>query len=71
MPIFKTPRSASKPAPRPAPTPLRPGTPTPQSGQYVNTTTKNEVTSTQGNPLPPGPKGSKFILVDATKHQNG
>ncbi len=47
------------------------GKPTPVSGQYVNSTTKQEVTSTKGNPLPPGPKGSTYTLVDATKHGNG
>ena len=50
-------------------TKLTPGTTTPISGQYVNTQTKKEVTSTQGNPFPPGPKGSTFTLVDPTKHK--
>ncbi len=50
-------------------TKLTPGTTTPRSGQYRNTQTKKEVTSTQGNPLPPGPKGSTFTLVDPTKHK--
>jgi hypothetical protein len=48
---------------------LPPGTPTPQSGQYQNSKTGNEVTSTRGNPLPPGPKGSTYNLVDPTKHK--
>jgi hypothetical protein len=48
---------------------LRPGTPTPRSGQYRNSRTGREVTSTQGNPLPPAPKGSTFTLVDPTKHK--
>lgn len=48
---------------------LPPGTTTPVSGQYRNSTTRQEVTSTQGNPLPPGPKGSTFNLVDPTKHK--
>ncbi len=51
--------------------PLPPGTPAPKSGQYKNTSTKAEVTSTKGNPLPPGPKGSGYILVDPTRHQKG
>lgn len=70
MPQARPPRPAPQPPRRPNPGPLRPGTTTPQSGQYKNTKTKTEVTSTQGNPLPPGPKGSQYILVDATKHQN-
>lgn len=48
---------------------LPPGTTTPVSGQYRNTATRREVTSTQGNPLPPGPKGSTYDLVDPTKHK--
>jgi hypothetical protein len=48
---------------------LPPGTPTPVSGQYRNSETRQEVTSTQGNPLPPAPKGSTYNLVDPTKHK--
>lgn len=48
---------------------LPPGTLTPQSGQYRNDQTRQEVTSTKGNPLPPGPKGSTYDLVDATRHK--
>lgn len=48
---------------------LPPGTTTPVSGQYRNNTTRQEVTSTEGNPLPPGPKGSTYDLVDQTKHK--
>lgn len=48
---------------------LRPGSATPRSGQYRNTRTGAEVTSTQGNPLPPGPKGSRYTLVDPTKRK--
>lgn len=48
---------------------LPPGTSTPQSGQYRNDQTRQEVTSTKGNPLPPGPKGSKYDLVDLTCHK--
>ena len=63
----------SRPTPRPAPKLqlLRPGMPTPTFGPYKTTKTGTEVTSTQGNPLPPSPKGSQFILVDASQHQNG
>lgn len=48
---------------------LPPGTPTPRSGQYENSETGKEVTSTKGNPLPPGPAGSTYDLVDPTKHK--
>lgn len=49
---------------------LPPGTKTPVSGQYRNSGTREEVTSTRGNPLPPGPKGSKYDLVDQTRHKS-
>ena len=48
---------------------LRSGEKAPVSGQYKNTRTGTEVTSVRGEPLPPGPKGSKFNLVDTTKHK--
>ena len=48
---------------------LRPGTPAPDSGQYRNSETGGEVTSTKGRPLPPGPKGGTYTLVDRTKHK--
>lgn len=49
---------------------LSPGTPAPRSGQYVNPTTRTEVTATRGNPLPPTPKpGQGYTLVDPTKHK--
>jgi hypothetical protein len=49
---------------------LKPGTPTPQSGQYQNPKTGNEVTGVQGKPLPPTPRpGQGYILVDPTKHK--
>lgn len=51
---------------------LKPGTTTPKSGQYQNTTTKTEVTAVKGEPLPPTPKpGQAYKLVDATKHKPG
>lgn len=49
---------------------LRPGEHAPVSGQYENTKTGLEITAVKGNPLPPGPKGSKFDLVDKTKHKS-
>lgn len=56
--------------------PLRPGTPAPQSGQYIPVGPRGgrigntEVTSTQGNPLPPRPvSGQGYRLVDPTKHK--
>ena len=48
---------------------LPPGTPTPVSGQYLNDVTRLEVTSVEGHPLPPGPAGSTYTLVDRTKHK--
>ena len=51
--------------------PLPPGTPAPKAGQYEITSTKTEVTSTKGNPLPLGPNRSVYILVDPTKHRKG
>ncbi|BCM25963.1 hypothetical protein [Methyloradius palustris] len=50
--------------------PLKPGTKAPTSGQYQNTSTRNEVTATRGAPLPPTPKaGQAYKLVNPTKHQ--
>ncbi len=49
---------------------ISPGTPAPRSGQYLNTTTKREVTVVQKEPLPPTPgPGQKYKLVDPTKHK--
>ncbi len=48
---------------------LKPGEKTPVSGQYRNTKSGTEVTSVKHEPLPPGPKGSKYNLVDRTKHR--
>lgn len=53
---------------------LRPGNITPESGQYEEVGprgghTGHEVTSTEGNPLPPTQEsGHGYILVDPTKH---
>ena len=50
---------------------LRPGQEAPKSGQYQNTTTKTEVTTVKGEPLPPTPgKGQGYKLVDPTKHKS-
>lgn len=52
--------------------PLKPGTPAPQSGQYRNNTTRTEVTTTRGEPLPPTPgRNQNYTLVDPTKHKSG
>lgn len=54
---------------------LKPGTPTPKSGQYERigqrgARTGLEVTSTRGNPLPPTARpGQSYRLVDETKHK--
>jgi hypothetical protein len=52
---------------------LKPGKPAPASGQYQTIGPRggrgNEITSTEGKPLPPTPKaGSTYRLVDATRH---
>lgn len=55
--------------------PLKPGNITPRSGQYERVGPRGggtgmEVTSTRGNPLPPGEKpGQGYRLVDPTKHR--
>lgn len=50
--------------------PLPPGTKVDRSGQYQNTTTRQEVTVTRGEPLPPTPRpGQGYKLVDPTKHK--
>ena len=48
---------------------LKPGETAPVSGQYRNNKSGTEVTSVRNEPLPPGPKGSKYNLVDRTKHK--
>lgn len=48
---------------------LRPGNITPESGQYLSSTTGQEITAVKGNRLPPGPKGTIYKLVDRTKHK--
>lgn len=49
---------------------LKSGNPAPQSGQYKNTSTGNEITGVKGKPLPPTPKsGQGYQLVDKTKHK--
>lgn len=51
---------------------VKPGTVAPQSGQYRNNTTRNEVTVTKGERLPPTPKPHQtYTLVDPTKHKSG
>ncbi len=47
---------------------LRPGTPAPVSGIY-QTPAGQQVVSTQGHPLPPGPKGTTYEPVDPAKHK--
>lgn len=55
--------------------PVKPGTPTPASGQYRpvgprgGSAGNNEITSVVGKPLPPtGKPGQAWLLVDPTKH---
>ena len=53
--------------------PLKPGQPTPTSGQYGlrgprGGITQQEITSVKGKPLPPTPKPRQvYVLVDPTK----
>jgi hypothetical protein len=50
--------------------PLKPGTPAPQSGLYWNSSTKTEVTTVKGQPLPPTPKpGQGYELKDPAIHK--
>jgi hypothetical protein len=55
---------------------LKPGQPTPRSGQYQQIGPRGgkgpEVTSVKREPLPPSPtKGTTYTLVDPTKHKSG
>jgi hypothetical protein len=51
---------------------LKPGTPAPKSGLYRNQVTRNEVTATRGEPLPPTPKPHQgYVLADPAKHKGG
>jgi hypothetical protein len=48
----------------------RPGQEAPESGQYRNNQTGNEITGVKGKPLPPTPRsGQDYTLVDKTKHK--
>jgi hypothetical protein len=56
--------------------PVKPGTPTPASGQYVQTgpkgghPSKAEVTGVKDKPMPPTSKpGDRWQVVDPTKHK--
>jgi hypothetical protein len=57
--------------------PLKPGTKTPQSGQYLvvgprGGKTGQEVTGVKGKTLPPTTKpGQGYLLTDATKNKSG
>lgn len=53
------------------PKPLRPGTPAPKSGIYTKKPGGGQVVSTQGNPLPPGPKGTTYTDTQNAKHKGG
>jgi hypothetical protein len=53
---------------------LTPGTPAPKSGQYGVVGPRGgdrgrEITSTEGNPLPPAKPGERYVLKDETKHK--
>jgi len=51
------------------PKPLPPGKPAPESGIYQRLPDGEQVVSTQGKPLPPGPKGSTYKPVTPAKHK--
>jgi hypothetical protein len=61
----------------PKSTPLKPGQPAPQSGQYERVgprggRTGQEVTMPRQHPLPPTPKpGERYILVDPSRNGSG
>lgn len=55
---------------------IKPGTPAPASGQYVQVgprggnASSNEITAVQGKPLPPTDRpGQQWKIVDVTKHK--
>jgi hypothetical protein len=49
---------------------LKPGTPAPASGLYLNNVTRSEVTGVKGRPVPPTPGRSQtYTLVDRAKHK--
>lgn len=55
---------------------IKPGTPAPASGQYVQVgprggnASSTEITAVQGKPLPPTDRpGQQWHMVDATKHK--
>ena len=49
---------------------FKPGERAETSGQYLNPTTKTEVTVTRGEPFPPTPGPAQcYVLVDPTKHK--
>jgi len=53
---------------KPASGKLRPGTPAPVSGIY-QTPSGQQVVSTQGHPLPPGPPGTTYKPVEPAHHK--
>ena len=48
---------------------LRPGKPAPISGIYQRQPDGDQVVSTQGHPLPPGPPGTTYKPVEPAKHK--
>lgn len=52
-----------------SPQSYKPGEIVPVSGQYRNTVTGREATCVRGEPFPPGPPGSRWVLVDPTRHK--
>jgi hypothetical protein len=51
------------------PQPLRPGTPAPVSAVFQRLPDHEQVVSTKGHPLPPGPKGSTYKPIKPAVHK--
>jgi hypothetical protein len=50
---------------------LVPGNICQRSGQYTNSHTHKQATCVAGERMPPGPKGSWWLLTDHTRHTDG
>jgi len=48
---------------------LLPGQICPVSGQYTNSRTHKQATCTEGNRMPPDPKGTYWSLTDRSRHK--
>jgi hypothetical protein len=48
---------------------LKPGQKCAMSGQYRNSHTLKQATCTKGEPMPPAPAGTFWVLTDPTRHK--